>query len=162
MDLPFHRKNRDFYTAIGSSHVESCVLMVFRCACRSCVQRAVIYGPLATILYTYERYTRYAFSVSNVHGGEPERPRHTRYFLVQRRTASFHRYLFRASRRHRAMRGGSSSLFYETITGGKRDAVALHITAVTLTSIWSTCKCSEKKKKSQKGCPFKARKQCFN
>lgn len=97
--------------------------MAFRRVRRSCVQRAVIYGPLATIPYTYERHTRYAFSISSVHGGEPERAGHTRHFLVQRWAASFHRCLLRASRRHRVMRRGSFFLFHRTITGGKRDAV---------------------------------------
>jgi len=61
---------RDFYTAIGPSHVVSRVLMVFRRARRSCVQRAVIYGPLATILYVHTSSTRDTHSRYQVSMGE--------------------------------------------------------------------------------------------
>lgn len=146
----------DFYTAINSSHVVSRVLMAFRRVRRSCVQRAVIYGPLAAIPYTYERHTRYAFSISSVHGGEPERPGHTRYFLVQRWAASFHRCFSFVPLAVIASCGADPSFFFTAPSRGVKEMrSALRITAVTFTSMWLTCASAVKKKKrSPNGCPF--------
>lgn len=121
--------------------------MAFRRVRRSCVQRAVIYGPLATIPYTYKRHTRYAFSISSVHGGEPERPGHTRHFLVQRWAAFFHRCLSFVPLAVIASCGADPSFFFTGPSRGVKELrSALRITAVTFTSMWPTCKCSEENK----------------
>lgn len=107
----------------------------------SYVQPAVIYRPLATILYTYED-TRYTFSVSSVQKRRTEATE--THETLPRASRFFHRCLASSSRHTR-----SFSLFHGSITRGKRGAADAARNSCDTRVTWRTCKCNENSKKQK-------------